>query len=104
MVVIVKLIIWVKILIKKNPLSIQEHLAFSKDLLVSQQILEKWVQRFYDAYPVNGKECKQLLQVLVLISSRICSLQEKRWFELPLNTRKEMKCPYYDDNARARWI
>src|SRR5690349_4022811 len=86
---------------RKEPLSFEEHEELAKDLRLAQQILEPWVQRFYYAYSVNGKEVAQLKNVLNLLSSKICDLQDNWWYKLPRDNldeddpNKGHNSPYY---------
>ncbi len=85
---------------KKEELSFEEHEEFASDLLKAQNILQPWVQRFYYAYSVNGKEVKQLINVLNLLSSKICCTQDDVWWTKQKKTYKDNKfcgkdSPYY---------
>jgi len=80
---------------RKEPLSFEEHEELAKDLKMAQQILEPWMDRFYHAYSVNGKECKHLHNVLNLLSSKICNDQDNHWYTLPTDSLSE------DDPNRA---
>lgn len=81
---------------KKIPLTIDEHLKLAKDLRAAQEILQPWLDRFYKAYSVNGKEVNQLWRVLNLLSSQICNTQDDQWFRIT-----DKKTPYYGNGKRA---
>ena len=81
----------------KKPLSKEEHFSLAKDLRNAQECLEKWSERFYNAYSVNGKEVKELHKVLHLLSCTICDTQDNHFY---LNVENE-KTPYYGDGKIA---
>ena len=78
---------------KKIPLDLQEHEELAADILKVTEILSPWVNRFYKAYSVNGKEARQLLQALQIISSQICCIQDSHWYKCCKDDTK--KSPYY---------
>lgn len=80
---------------KKEKLSCDEHFNFAADLEKATRILGPWMQRFFDAYPVNGKECRELKNALRLLSSTICCTQDNHFFKLSEEERQDAKTPYY---------
>ena len=85
----------------KEKLNCDEHFDLAKDLQKATKILEPWMQRFYDAYPVNGKECRELKKALRLLSSTICCTQDNHFFKLDAEERQETKSPYYGNGKIA---
>jgi hypothetical protein len=88
---------------RKFPLDKEEHVELAADLRAAQKILEPWVQRFYHAYPVNGKEVKELIKTLNLLSSKICSTQDSHWYSLKETEVDGHNCPYYG-KGKSAWI
>lgn len=88
---------------RKFALDANEHEEFALALREAQKLLEPWVQRFYHAYPVNGKEVKELLKTLRLISSTICSTQDNHWYSSIGCEVDKRKNPYYGQGKIA-WI
>jgi len=88
---------------KKVPLSIQEHEELALDLAKAQKILEPWVDRFYKAYSVNGREVAELKKTLNLISSKTPCLQDDHWYHLPEEQKKSNSSPYYGI-GRIAWM
>ena len=88
---------------KKVPLTKEDHLKLAKDLRKAQEILEPWVDRFYDAYSVRGKEVGQLLLVLRFLSSKICCVQDNHWYQIPHSQNEGHNTPYYGSGKKG-WI
>ena len=85
----------------KKKLTCDEHFDLANDLQKVTQILDPWMQRFYDAYHVNGKECRELKNALRLLSSTICCTQDNHFFKLDEKERQEAKTPYYGNGKIA---
>jgi hypothetical protein len=85
---------------KKIPFTLEEHESLANDLLKAQKLLEPWMDKFYTAYSVNGNECKDLHNVLKLLSNKICDHQDKAWYALKNNGHKS---PYYG-LGKTGWI
>jgi len=66
---------------KKVELDFDEHDELAHDLEIAKQILEPWLERFYKAYSVNGKEVKELKKVLNLLHYQISVTQDYHWFK-----------------------
>ncbi len=86
---------------KKTKLDIDEHKELALDLRKAQEILEPWVNRFYIAYSVNGKQVAELKKVLRLLSSTICSTQDNEFYN-DCHTN-EHDSPYYG-SGKIAWI
>jgi hypothetical protein len=88
------------------PLTFEQHEQLAKDLRISQEILEPWLEKLWKAYGVKCKEAAQLHQILNLLSSKIfCSLDE-RWYKIEVNDQTDPKytghsCPYYGKGKKA---
>ena len=87
---------------KKVPLDLEEHEEFAAALREAQKLLEPWVERFHHAYSVNGKEVKELRQVLRLLSSTICCTQDNHWYAIT-DKGQGHNCPYYG-KGKVAWI
>jgi hypothetical protein len=85
---------------KKIPLTKEEHEKLAEDLRKSQEILEPWMDRFFQAYSVKSRECKDLHYVLNLLSSKICDHQDDHWYRLGNDTNDS---PYYG-KGKSAWL
>ncbi len=88
---------------KKEPLDLMEHKELAKDLRKAQEVLEPWMERFYHAYSVNGKECKEIKKALNLLSSKICCTQDNHWYALEESKTEGNNTPYYG-SGKCAWI
>jgi hypothetical protein len=91
---------------KKTPIDFHEHKELASDLIKAQEILEPWMDRFYLAYSVNGKEVKNLHSVLKLLSSIIRFEQDYHWSKLHIECSsldERLKSPYYR-SGKCGWI
>lgn len=85
---------------RKEPLDKDEHFELASDLRNAQEILEPWVNRFNNAYSVNGKEVAELKKVLNLLSCKICNTQDNHYYKLPGNQHDS---PYYGE-GKCAWL
>ena len=84
----------------KEPLDHEEHRELASDLRKAQEILEPWMNRFNNAYSVNGKEVAELRRVLNLLSSKICNTQDNHYYKLPDDGHRS---PYYGE-GKCAWM
>lgn len=86
---------------KKKPLTKQEHLECAKALRDAQKLLEPYMERFWEAYPVKDKRCKDLRTVLNILSSKLCCDLDTDWYNLPETNEDGHNTPYYGSGKIA---
>ena len=87
---------------RKNPLSKKEHLELALKMREAQKILEPYMDRFYEAYPVKDKRCRILRSILHMLSSTLCNELDNDWYNLPESNEDGHNTPYYG-SGKISW-
>lgn len=87
---------------KKVPLTIKEHRMLAEDLRDALVIMEHWVDRFYTAFSVKGKEVKQMERVIGLLRTDMPLTLDNSWYRIPVEefgvtTNQHLRSPYYKE-------